>query len=236
MKINRYLKDLLKELKNIFSYVFNELKNKEFNEKTLDTKVLNLLKEFKIKRKNLEINFLKPQDTIYKAEAGRSPYDILCAGIIEKRNFKIFINNKLGNLKSNTRNDTTTYNNLLRLYLNITSQRLDSKMTFDKKIIYKRISGKEIVSYGMFIIDRKKTDSNFFLLEEISGSFYVNPRNNMFQVSYNPILKDPINYYSFINLLIDSIIKSLEKSINSIKTEINVLKIIKNELITTNKT
>ena len=73
--------------------------------------------------------------------------------------------------------------------------------------------------------------SNFFLLEEIKDSFYVNPRNTMFQIKYAPLLGDPLDYYAFCITLIDAILDALEKSLNATKTEIIVLSEIKGEII-----
>ncbi|MEO0221720.1 MAG: hypothetical protein ABIL27_08010, partial [candidate division WOR-3 bacterium] len=72
-------------------------------------------------------------------------------------------------------NDVTTYNNLLRLYLGVSEQRLTSKVVINRNLIYKRVSGEEIVSYGIFVVDKYKNGANFFLLEEIQDEFYVNP-------------------------------------------------------------
>jgi hypothetical protein len=181
-----------------------------------------------IRKKTIKITlkFSEPKDEIYKAEKGRTPYDILCYGKINKKNLKIFINNKFGDLYSIARNDITTYNNLIRLYLDIRQQRLKSKIPIiDKNKIYKRILGKEIISYGVFVFDRQKRGFNFFLLEEIKEKFYINPRNTMFQVKYNPqISKTPLDYYSFVIKLIDAIIGSLSKSKASIEREITCSK------------
>ncbi len=58
-----------------------------------------------------------------------TPYDLLCWWeVLMGKRSKIFINNKFGDLHSSARNDITTYNNLLRLYLGITEQRLSSKV------------------------------------------------------------------------------------------------------------
>jgi hypothetical protein len=232
MKKNSEIKILANRLKTIFNKeVFNELKNKDITEKSLDKEVLKALKEFMIIEKNLELKFSKPKDEIYKAEKGRTPYDILCYGKINGKDFKIFINNKFGNLYSNARNDITTYNNLLRLYLDIRQQRLKGKITIDKNKIYTRVLGKEIISYGVFVFDSQKRGFNFFLLEEIEEELYINPRNTMFQVKYNPkISKTLLDYYSFVNKLIDAIIESLNKSKASIETEILCLEYIKQQI------
>jgi len=108
---------------------------------------------------------------------------------------------------------------------------LKSKITIDKNKIHERILGKEIISYGVFVFDSQKRGFNFFLLEEIEEKFYINPRNTMFQVKYNPqISKTPLDYYSFVIKLIDAIIGSLIKSEALIETEILVLKTIKKEI------
>ncbi|XRO76130.1 hypothetical protein ACO3VM_04805 [Methanocaldococcus sp. 10A] len=231
MKGNAELKLLAENLRNIFKKVYNELKNKELTDRTLDNEVLNILKNFKISEETLEIKFSEPQDSIYRAEAGRTPYDLLCYGKINNKEFKIFINNKFGDLYSNARNDVTTYNNLLRLYLGISKQRLTSKITIDGDLIYKRVSSEEIVSYGVFVVDNRKRGAKFFLLEEIKDPFYINPRNNMFQIKYNPKLGEPMDYFTFCLELINAILESLEKSLNKIKTEIIVLSKIKEEII-----
>jgi hypothetical protein len=225
-------------LRGIFDKeVFSKLSDEDISEKSLDERTLKLLEgrtfEFEDKKKTIKITlkFSEPKDEIYKVEKGRTPYDILCYGKINNKNFKIFINNKFGDLYSIARNDITTYNNLIRLYLDIRQQRLKSKITIDKNKIYKRILGKEIISYGVFVFDRQKRGFNFFLLEEIKEKFYINPRNTMFQVKYNPqISKTPLDYYSFVIKLVDAIIGSLIKSKASIEREILVLKTIKEEI------
>ena len=198
----------------------------------MDKEVIGILENYEIIKENLKLKFSEPKDEIYKAEKGRTPYDILCYGKINKKDVKIFINSKFGNLYSNTRNDITTYNNLIRLYLDIKQQRLKSEITIDRNKIYKRVIGKEIISYGVFVFDSQKRGFNFFLLEEIEEKLYINPRNTMFQVKYSPqISKTPLDYYSFIIKLIDAIIGSLSKSKASIETEILILQTIKQQII-----
>lgn len=231
---NKELKILANRIREIFRNVLENLKDRKLTDRTLDNKVIKEIRNFEISEKRLEIKFSEPDDVVYKAEAGRTPYDLLCYGKINGKKFTIFINNKFGDLYSNARNDITTYNNLLRLYLGITKQRLTSKITIDGKLIYDKVSGSEIVSYAVFAVDNKKSkkrESKFFLLEEIKDCFYVNPRNTMFQIKYNPSIGDPMEYYSFVIALIDAILESLKKNLNSTKTEIIVLSKIKEEII-----
>lgn len=231
MRTNNELKILAEKLREIFSEIYNKLKDKNLNDRTLDEEVLKIVEKIKILEENLEIRFSKPKDTIYRAEAGRTPYDLLCFGKINGKNFMIFINNKFGDLFSKTRNDVTTYNNLIRLYLGISAQRLTSKITIDGNLVFNRVSGKELVAYAIFVIDKKKRGYRFFLLEEIRDNFYVNPRNTMFQIKYNPSLGDPVDYYTFCIKLINAILEALKRSLNTIKSEIVILNIIKKELI-----
>ena len=232
MASNAELLKISKTLKDIFEgTVWKQLKgSRAITDRTLDIEVLECLKNVKINEPDFKLRFSKPIDVIYKAEKGRTPYDILSYGIINNKRFKVFINNKFGNLYSKARNDITTYNNLLRLYLNIYQQRI-KKITIDKNTIYKRILGKEIIGYGVFVFDKEGRGSKFFLLEEVNEEFYINPRNTMFQIKYNPNLVNPVDYYSFIIKLIDSVIDSLAKSKASIETEIIVLKTIKQQII-----
>jgi len=231
MKGNKELEMLSTKLKNIFKEIEREIKGKNITDRTLDSIILKTLKNYEISEKYIEIKFSEPRDTIYRVEAGRTPYDLLSYGKINGKKFFVFINNKFGNLNSNARNDVTTYNNLLRLYLGIKKQRLTSQVIIDNNLIYRRIAGEEIIAYGIFVVDKKTNNSNFFLLEEISDVFYVNPRNTMFQIKYNPSIKRPIDYYSFVLSLIDAIIYSLQKNINSTKTEVVVLNSIKKQII-----
>jgi hypothetical protein len=232
MGIASEIKELIGILRNVFQMVFERLKSKNITEKSLDKEVLWILENYEIIKENLKLKFSEPKDEIYKAEKGRTPYDVLCYGKINKKGVKIFINNKFGNLYSNARNDITTYNNLIRLYLDIRQQRLKGKITIDRNKIYKRVIGKEIISYGVFVFDSQKRGFNFFLLEEIDDDLYINPRNTMFQVKYSPqISKTPLDYYSFIIKLIDAIIGSLSKSKASIETEILILQTIKQQII-----
>lgn len=176
MSANNELDILSGRLREIFiKEVFPNLKGKNLTDRNLDEEVYKFLKDYHIFERGLEINFSEPKDTIYKTEGGRTPYDLLCYGKVKGKDFNVFINNKLGDLKSSTRNDVTTYNNLLRLYLGVSEQRLTSKVVINRNLIYKRVSGEEIVSYGIFVVDKYKNGANFFLLEEIQDEFYVNP-------------------------------------------------------------
>lgn len=132
MGINKDLKLIAEKLRDIFEKVFKNLKTIEFNDRTLDSEVLNILRNFEYRDEKLKIEFSEPEDIIYRTESGRTPYDILCRGKIKNKNFNTFINNKFGNIYSNTGNDVTTYNNLLRLYLNIPTQRLGSEIVLNK--------------------------------------------------------------------------------------------------------
>lgn len=233
------IKAIAKRLREIFCQeVYQKLKVKKekIDDRNLDSKVLNLLISLDLSNEEYEIHFQEPKDKICKAQSGRAPYDILCTGRINQKEFLIFINNKFGDLKSNARNDITTYNNLIRLYLGIGTQRLPSRITLNRETICDRVSGKQIVSYGVFVLDKQKRDSNFFLLEEIADNFYVNPRNNMFQVSYKPDIRDePMSYYDMVVKLIDSIYNSLKKGMNKVQTELTALEYIRNEIEQVNK-
>ena len=132
-------------------------------------------------------------------------------------------------MDSSSKNDTTSYNNLLRLYLDISEQRLSDKITINKKTILNRILGNAIVSYALFIVDKDNTNNyDFFFFEELNDEYYVNPRNNYFQVKYNPKLNEnPITYCEFVEKLIDATIVSLNKSIAKAKSEVYILNYIK---------
>ncbi len=80
-------------------------------------------------------------------------------------------------------------------------------------------------------MDKRKRGAKFFLLEELRDSFYVNPRNTMFQIKYSPPLGPPVDYYSFCTRLIDAVLSALEKILNATKTEIIVLSKIKEEIV-----
>jgi hypothetical protein len=234
VEVNKELGILAKQVREIFRHVYERLRDNDVSEKTLDGEVLNVLTntEFSLEKiLKISMSFSEPKDEIYKAEAGRTPYDLLCYGKINKKEFKIFINNKFGNLFSNARNDITTYNNLIRLYLGISKQRLASEIKIDRKLILKRVSNEEIISYGVFVVDNKKRGHNFFLLEEVRDEFYINPRNTMFQIKYSPSLGEPIDYYSFCMKLIDATIDSLERNLNITKTEIIILAQIKETIM-----
>lgn len=233
MNQEKLLAILKKEISPLFDKTAKILsKSRSITDKNLDGRILEILIQNGLKNKNLEIKFSAPKDDIYKTEAGRTPYDILGYGNINKIPFKIFINNKWGNIKNRNKNDITTYNNLLRLYLNINTQRLTEKIEIDKKIIYKRIVGEDIVVYGVFAIDKNTRQHRFFFLNEIDGKFYVNPRNTLFQVEYNPkLIKIPLDFYNFSLSMIDSATIALGKAINKAKTEIIVLQQIKNLMI-----
>jgi hypothetical protein len=232
MEMASEISELAGILRNVFHMVFVKLKSKKVTEKSLDEEVLRVLRSYVIDKENLRLNFSEPKDEVYKVEKGRTPYDILCWGNIVKKDFRILINNKFGNLYSKSLNDVTTYNNFIRLYLGIRQQRLKGKVIIDRDKVYKRVLGEEIISYGVFVFDARKRGYNFFLLEEIDDDFYVNPRNTMFQVRYSPqISKTPLDYYSFMTKLIDAIVDSLKKSKASIEAEVLILQTIKQQIM-----
>lgn len=223
----KILLKLKKELISILKKVAKKLSSDNtINDKNFDNKVFAILRKQKLEKGNIKISFSLPKDKIYTTEGGRSPYDLLIYGKVGKIPFRIFLNNKWGVINSTTRNDVTTYNNLLRLYLNIKTQRLSKETEIDKEVITKRVSEKEIVAYAVFVIDKNTRKHNFFFLEEIKkDDFYVNPRNTMFQIKYNPTLRgSPMTFRDFVLSLINAIIVSLKKSIKGAKIEITVLK------------
>lgn len=107
----------------------------DLGDRTLDEKVLEAIHKLSLPSSHkISFRFSPPQDPKYRAEKGRAAYDILCWGKVESVPFQVFINNKFGNLKSSARNDITTYNNLIRLYLSIQVSRLSpDKIELDKK-------------------------------------------------------------------------------------------------------
>lgn len=119
------LKNLIDKLRPLFKEVESELakRGSSLEDRTLDDEVLSALEAIRLSNEetfsDLDLEFSPPQDPMYKAEKGRAAYDLLCRGRIDSKAFQLFINNKFGTLQSSTRNDITTYNNLLRLYLDI---------------------------------------------------------------------------------------------------------------------
>ncbi len=162
MKESQDLKILSERLREIFMRVYNEIKHRKLTDRTLNAEVLNVLKRSEISEEGLEIKFSEPKDSIYRAESGRTPYDLLAFGKVNGKVFTIFINNKFGNIYGSTRNDITTYNNLLRLYLGISKQRLTSKIVVDGELIYRRIAGEEIVFYAVSWWIREREGLSFF--------------------------------------------------------------------------
>jgi len=161
---------------------------------------------------------------------GRPPYDALVEVFINgKKRVTVFLNNKVGRLDSNARNDITTYHALLRLYLGSASPRFTTITPEMKKIIRRRVSGKEIIGYCVFVVDttrRENIDSafNLFFLEELTD-MYVNPRQDKFQVEYRPKLrKIPMNYHDFIKEFINACIEALKRKINVAEKEIQKLR------------
>ena len=224
----------LKILKDILWSEFAEfagtLELEKVTDRNIDDKVMEFFRH-SIEKEGIKINFSEPINDIYRFEGGRTPYDLLIFGKIDEKDFKIFLNNKLGDLESGARNDVTTYNNLLRLYLGVRSQRLSGEIQIDRNLLLKRAVGDEIISYAMFILDKNTGNFNFFFLEEVADAFYVNPRNYMFQVKYRPALREkPLNYCEFILNLIEATIRALRASIEKAEEEIGILKHLKEEI------
>ena len=226
IKLKKYLSPLFEEAASTL------LKDKDLSDRKLDAKAMELLKSKSIKTGAVKINFSGPKDTMYNAEAGRAPYDMLIFGFIEGVPFKIFLNNKLGNIRGTTRNDTTTYNNLLRLYLDVKDQRLGENEELEQDVIAARIKGKEVVSYAIFVVDNQHNEHRLYFFEELADSFYVNPRNHMFQTKYSPTLRqEPMDYSTFILRLISASDESLDKLIENAETEKKKLIQFRNEIV-----
>ena len=233
MEIARRLKRVSEFLRGVFSTeVYPALRRRKITDRTLDHEVLNVVGGREYAANGIVGTFSEPRDSIYKAEGGRTPYDILFYGRIDGQPLMVFINNKYGKIGGATRNDITTYNNLLRLYLGISRQRLKGKIHIDVETIRRRIGGEEIASYGVFVVDKTGVESaRFFLLEEVEGPFYVNPRNTMFQIPYDPPLRDiPRDYYEFTVELLNAVEEALQKVIKSTKAELLALNYIKDIL------
>ena len=86
------IKILAKILRRIFGgEVFSKLSDEDISEKSLDERTLKLLEgrtfEFECEKKTIKITlkFSEPKDEIYKAEKGRTPYDIICYGFVMVR-------------------------------------------------------------------------------------------------------------------------------------------------------
>ena len=163
----------LKILKDILWSEFAEfagtLELEKITDRNIDDKVMEFFRH-SIEKEGIKINFSEPRNDIYRFEGGRTPYDLLIFGKIYEKDFKIFLNNKLGDLES-ARNDVTTYNNLLRLYLGVRSQRLSEEIQIDRNLLLKRARGDKIISYAMFILDKNTGNFNFFFLEEVADAF-----------------------------------------------------------------
>lgn len=214
---------LKKELTPIFKEVADQLAIVgKLDDRELDRKVKEILTSKNVKKNNLEISFKDPEDAIYDASKGRTSYDCLMGGKFEDTIFHIFLNNKLGDLSSKGRNDTTTYNNLLRLYLGTKEILVKEKTEIDPESIRRKVLGKEVASYAIFVVDKYNPKNHrFFFLEEMDDKFYVNPRNNMFQIRYDPPLRsEPLDFVSFIELLFASTLTALNKTIEHKHDEI----------------
>ncbi|MHA1222289.1 MAG: hypothetical protein ACTSP3_03300 [Candidatus Heimdallarchaeaceae archaeon] len=220
-----YIFKLKEFLQSIFVKVTNELSpNSSINDKNLDGYVLNLINSYLHQTEEIKVKVSEPVDDIYKSSAGRTPYDILIFGDIENIPFKILLNNKYGEIDSNRRNDTTTYNNLLRLYLDIQKQRVKKGICPNYDTIKRRINGEEILTYALYVFDKNSRKHNFFFLEEVDEDFYINPRNSMFQIKYNPRLRrEPMTYLNFVKKLVLESNKALKKRIESAEEEKTML-------------
>ncbi len=217
--------DIKDHLYIVFSSITRNLvPNLTVSDRSLDVDVFALLASELYETEEIKIKYSEPIDDIYQASAGRSPYDILLFGEIRKTPFKILLNNKFGVINSNTKNDTTTYNNLLRLYLDIPKQRVKKGVFPNYTTIKRRVLGKELFAYALYVFDKDTRKFNLFYLEDINEDFYINPRNSMFQVKYKPSLrKKPMSFYTFIQTLLEESIRALKKRIVSAEDEKDVL-------------
>ncbi len=204
------------------------------NEKNLDAQVRNFLLPYsKPILSKYNIQFLAPYDPAYRQVTGRTHHDFVCKSVYQDRAtntatpITIWVNNKLGNLtNSKGRNDVTTYNNLLRLYLDVPYKRLLEPSLPGNviDIIKRRLRDLEVVAYGVLVIDKSLKDFNFFLLEEVADPLYVNPRNTMLQVPYKPQVRSkPLSYREFVTNLLDAIKKAHERTLESVGSELTAI-------------
>lgn len=214
--------DVFYEIFGVVKECLKERKLVQISRENLDQEVYKCLEYEKkcitkvAKSRNITtIDFVRP-------ESSREAYDILFQGSFEGKSFEVLVNNKFGNLSSNTKNDITTYNNLLGLYLGISESRFRKDTEIREDVVEKRRKGEEIISYGVFVFDNGNDGYNFFLLEEVDEKeIYVNPRNTMVQVSYKPEKKkEPNTYLEFVKIIVKKTLESLEKAKTSIEEEI----------------
>ncbi len=120
-EILRRLSDALRQ--KVFPALLSYLQNQpSVNEKNLDQLVLDFLSTCSNPiSSGYTIQFHSPYDDLaYRPATGRTNHDFVCKGRYKPTHtpISVWVNNKLGNLDASRRNDVTTYNNLLRLYLN----------------------------------------------------------------------------------------------------------------------
>jgi hypothetical protein len=235
---------IVRELRSkVFPHLFQELaergKHEAITNLSLDEQVLRVLSasSWELDDPNYSLSFSGPQDPRYDPKAGRASRDFVCSATHMPSKAKIIIwaNNKLDNLNSSSRNDITTYNNLLRLYLGIKESRVSASALSNEGVlstISRRIKGEEEVAYGVFVIDHQWIGYNFFLFEELySNYYYVNPRNTMFQTSYNPpLLSTPIDYKSFLARLLSTILNALRANKEKIEEEIEAISYLRDQI------
>jgi len=234
-EILRRLCDALRQ--KVFPHVLSYLqKQPSVNEANLDKLVLDFLSTYRnLTLSGYTIQFLPPYDPAYRPDTGRTHHDFVCKGLYRPTSMPvtIWVNDKLGNLDTPRRNDVTTYNNLLRLYLEAPHARIrtPSLPPNATDAILRRLKNQELVAYGILAIDRSLNEYSFFLLEEIEGPLYINPRNTMLQVSYRPKLRQkPQSYKDFILSLLEAIQHALRRTQQSVESELESLEKIRQDI------
>lgn len=234
-EILRRLGDALRQ--KVFPALLSYLqKQPSVNETNLDNMVLSFLSAYPNPiSPGYTIQFLQPYDLAYRPATGRTHHDFVCKGLYKPTHttITIWVNNKLGNLAASRRNNVTTYNNLLRLYLDAPYARFHtpSLPSGATDTIRRRLKNQEVVAYGILAIDKSLNDYSFFLLEEIEEPLYINPRNTMLQVPYRPKLRQkPRPYKDFILSLLEAIQHALQRTQKSIETELASLEKISQDI------
>lgn len=224
------IEQIKRNLMNVFSELFNELiQIEDLDRSNLDKNCASLLSLKEIKTNDISLKFISSEDI--EEEEAKEICKMICTGITNEKKTTIYLVIKYGNFSYSGRNNITSYNNLLRLYLKIHDQRLTEESFYDYNSVLRRIRGEEIVLFGIFVIDKQDREYNFFFLEDIAEKLYINPRNSKLQVSYKPPLrKEPQNYNEFMKGILSSTILSLEKKIRSASIEKKKLSELLNNL------
>ena len=121
-----------KEFKNLFTKAIKKALSEYTNDITITKYNINkktaiILPKFIVETEQIKIDKVIPSVSSNN-QISRKPFSLQITGKFKEKKFKVVLCCKLGNLNSKSKNDLTTYGNVLKFYLDIDTQRIKAAL------------------------------------------------------------------------------------------------------------